>query len=64
MKITNEELIAKYRDWRSRWHPIDDQIEEEITLYLSRLAEYISPVPLSKVTKAVMQISTLTKICA
>jgi hypothetical protein len=49
-----EGLAAKFRDWRSRAKMPDEQLEEEVS-YLSRLAEFIGPVPLSKITKAVIQ---------
>ena len=52
--IPNEEVIAKYRDWRSQWKPKPEWVDDEITFYVSKLAEFISPLPLSKVTKAVM----------
>jgi hypothetical protein len=52
--ISNEELIAQFRDWRSQWKPSLTEIEDEVS-YISKLAEFMAPVPLSKVTKAVLQ---------
>jgi hypothetical protein len=50
--LTNEDFIAKYRDWRSLRHPTDERVEQEVS-YLSKLADFIAPVPLVKATKAV-----------
>jgi len=50
----NEALIARFRDWRLMWKPTDEQIDQEVAC-IRRLAEFITPVPLSKVTKAVMR---------
>jgi len=52
--ISNEEFIAQFREWRLQWKPTLAQIEDEVSC-LSKLAEFIAPVPLSKATKAVLQ---------
>jgi hypothetical protein len=53
--MSNEELIAKFRDWRSWWYKKPaEELEEEVS-YISKLAEFMAPVPLSEVTKAVLQ---------
>src|SRR5579862_7706963 len=49
--ISNDEFIARYREWRSLWKPTSEQIADEVS-YLSKLAELMAPVPLSKATKA------------
>jgi hypothetical protein len=52
--ISNEEFVAKFRDWRSLWKPTDAQMDAENS-YVSKLADFIAPLPLSKLTKAVLQ---------
>lgn len=52
--ISNEELIAQFRDWLLQWKPTLAEIEYEVS-YLSKLAEFMAPVPLAKVTKAVLR---------
>ena len=52
--ISNEEFVAQYRDWRLLWKPTLAEIEDEVS-YLSKLAEFMAPVPLAKATKAVLQ---------
>jgi hypothetical protein len=52
--MSNEEFIAQFRDWRLQCKPTSAQIEDEVC-YLSKLAEFIAPVPLAKVTKAVFK---------
>jgi hypothetical protein len=52
--ISNEEFIAQFRDWLLQWKPTLAEIEHEVS-YLSKLAEFMAPVPLAKVTKAVLQ---------
>jgi hypothetical protein len=52
--ISNEEFIAKFREWSSRSKSSLTEIDEEVA-YISRLAAYVAPIPVSKATKAVMQ---------
>jgi hypothetical protein len=52
--ISNEEFIAQFRDWLLQWKPTLAEIEYEVS-YLSKLAEFMAPVPLAKVTKAVLR---------
>jgi len=52
--MSNEEIIERFRLWRLQWNPTDRQAQEEIAV-ISKLAEFIAPLPLSKTTKAVRQ---------
>lgn len=52
--ISNEDFIAQFREWRLRWKPSLTEVEDEVSC-ISKLAEFVAPVPLSKVTKAVLQ---------
>jgi hypothetical protein len=65
--ISNEEFIAKYREWLSPWKLTEGEPREkdssklpegeieDVVSYLCRLAKRIAPVPVSKATKAVRQ---------
>ena len=52
--ISNEEFIARYREWRSLWKPTSEQVAYEVS-YLSKLAELMAPIPLSNATRADFQ---------
>ena len=53
-QISNEELIAQYREWCLLWKPTLAQIDDGVS-YLSKLAELMAPVPPSKATKRVLR---------
>jgi hypothetical protein len=50
--MSNEEFITKFRDWRSAGRATEGKIEQEVS-FISRLAEFMAPLPVSKATKAV-----------
>ena len=52
--VTNEEFIARYSEWsRGRLKATDEQVTKELA-FVSELAKFIDPVPLRKVTKALL----------
>jgi acid stress-induced BolA-like protein IbaG/YrbA len=50
---SNEDFLAEFRDWCSQHKLSSTDIEYQVS-YVSELGDFMAPVPLSQVTKAVL----------
>ncbi len=51
VKLSNEDFISTFREWRALWKPSDQEMDAHVA-YISRLAAMMGPEPLCKLTKA------------